>query len=163
MVYSLSQHKLTNTGNVNAMTLSPFAIRSCATIFSEHSLRIRRNSRGSTNDWNNNNWHTTRGTGGPTSNGRMSIQYHCTTVHGERSGMQWARLLRVANSSGGDFALLSLSRISIECHHLRINDDFSGSAPTPVRLKLPLLILQRFYPACARSQPDDGCQRELHG
>ncbi|HEY9529249.1 MAG TPA: right-handed parallel beta-helix repeat-containing protein, partial [Anaerolineales bacterium] len=125
----------TSTNNINGMDL----------ITSVHNVAMRNNTFQSTgysfaaartgstaNDWNHNNWYTTRGSTGPHFKWE-NINYNTISALCTASGLEcdgYENFPGFTNPTGGDFTLLSASpNIDRGVVIPGINDDFAGNAP----------------------------------
>jgi hypothetical protein len=125
----------TNAGNVNGMDLITPVRNSVLrnNIFQSTGYAFAEVPTGSAaNDWNNNNWHTTRGTVGPhfkwENLNYNTIRQLCTATGLECSGYEDPPGL--SNPAAGDFTLLSSSpNIDRGLLIPGINDDFKWNAP----------------------------------
>jgi hypothetical protein len=125
----------TNASNINGMDL----------ITPIHNVKMRNNTFQSTgysfaevptgstaNDWNHNNWYTTRGTTGPHFRWE-NVNYNTISALCTASGLEcngYENIPGFTNPTGGDFTLLSSSpNIDRGIVIPGINDDFVGNAP----------------------------------
>ncbi|HSB01031.1 MAG TPA: right-handed parallel beta-helix repeat-containing protein [Anaerolineales bacterium] len=125
----------TNATNLNAMSMIT-PIRNTTmrnNIFQGNRYAFEEPFTGSTgNDWNNDNWYTTRGSAGPHFKWE-NINYNtiaqlCAATRLECNGYE--DLPGLANPGGGDFSLLASSRnIDRGVVIPGINDNFKGNAP----------------------------------
>ncbi len=125
----------TNVGNINAADLitSIHNVKMRNNIFQSTGYSINEVPTGSTaNDWNNDNWYTTRGSGGPHFKWE-NVNYNTITALCTSTGLEckgYENPPGFVNPTGNDFTLLSSSpNIDRGVVIAGINDGFVGTAP----------------------------------
>ena len=125
----------TNASNVNAMDLITPVHNALMrnNVFQSTGYAIAEVPTGSTgNDWNNDNWYTTRAAGNPRFKWE-NVNYNTIAAFCSASGLECGGYETVpgfTNPNGGDFTLLSSSpNIDRGVVIPGINDDFKGNAP----------------------------------
>ena len=152
----------TNTANINGADLitSIHNVKMRNNIFQSTGYSIYEVPIGSTgNDWNHDNWYTTRGSTGPHFKWE-NINYNTISALCAASGLEcngYENLPGFTNPSGGDFTLLSSSpNIDRGVVIPGINDDFAGNAPDvgayELAVNLPPIVLSSVR---ANSNPTD--------